>query len=130
MRRAIATAAVLGAVVLVLPAAGPASGGPCANVVTWHATSYKAVATRGDLPLGRMLGKGTVRSSCRTTNSTTAGGARGAAPGAAVKRRLYAVAGLRPQVAVAIAGRRPSLYVSRTRATSSELRVLRRLRRG
>ena len=130
MRRAIATAAALGAVLLVFPASGPASGGGCPNVVTWRATTYKAVATRGDLPLGRILGKGTLRSSCRTTNSTTTGGARGAAPGITVKRRLYAVDGLRPQVAVATAGRRPSLYVSRTPATSSELHVLRRLRRG
>jgi hypothetical protein len=130
MRRAIATAAALGAVLLVLPAAGPASGGGCPNVVTWRATSYKAVATRGDIPLGRMLGKGTLRSSCRTTNGTATGGGRGAAPAITLKRRLYAVDGLRPQVAVAIAGRRPSLYVSRTPATSSELRLLRRLRRG
>jgi hypothetical protein len=130
MRRAIATAAALGAVLLVLPAAGPASGAGCPNVVIWHATSYKAVATRGDLPLGRVLGKGTLRSSCRTTNGATTGGARGAAPGVTVRRRLHAVDGLRPQVAVATAGRRPGLYVSRTPATSSELRVLRRLRRG
>jgi len=130
MRRAIATAAALGAVLLAFPAAGPASDSRCPNVVTWHATSYKAVATRGDLPLGRMLGKGTLRSSCRTTNSTTTGGARGAAPGITVKRRLYAVDGLRPQVAVAAAGRRPALYVSRTPATAPELRVLRRLRGG
>jgi hypothetical protein len=130
MRRVIVTAAALGAVLLVFPAAGPASGGGCPNVVMWRAMTYKAVATRGDLPLDRMLGKGTLRSSCRTTNSTTAGGARGAAPDVTVKRRLYAVEGLRPQVAVATAGRKPSLYVSRTPATASELRVLRRLRRG
>jgi hypothetical protein len=130
MRRAIVTAAASAAVLLGFAAAGPASGAGCPDVVTWRATSYKSVATRGDLPLGRMLGKGTLRSSCRTTNSTTGGGARGVAPGITVKRRLYAVDGLRPQVAVAIAGRRPSLYVARTPATSSELRVLRRLRRG
>jgi hypothetical protein len=98
--------------------------------VAWHATSYKAVATRGDLPLGRMLGRGTLRSSCRTTNGVTTGDARGAAPGITVRRRLYAVDGLRPQVAVATSGRRPGLYVSHTPATSSELRVLRRLRGG
>jgi hypothetical protein len=130
MRRATATAAALGAVLLLFPAAGPATGGRCPDVVAWRATSYKAVATHADLPLGRMLGKGTLRSSCRTTNGVTTGGERGAAPGITVKRRLYAVDGLRPRVAVATPGRRPALYVSRTPATASELRVLRRLRGG
>jgi hypothetical protein len=127
MRRAIATAAALGAVLVASAGAGPASGAGCPDVVTWRATSYKSVATQGEVPLGRMLGKGRVRSTCRETN-TTAGGARAGAASGVVLRRLYAVDGLRPQVAVATAGRRARLYVSRTPATAAELGVLRRLR--
>jgi hypothetical protein len=128
MRRAIATAAALGAVLVASAGAAPASdGAACPNVVTWRATAYKSVATRGEIPLGRLLGKGRLRSSCRETNSA-AGGARTAAADIVLRRRLYAVDGLRPQLAVATTGGRPSLYVSRTPATAAELRVLRRLR--
>jgi hypothetical protein len=130
MRRVIAIAAALGAVLAA--GAGPASGTACPDKVGWHATSYKGVVTHAHIPLGRRLGKGTIASSCRTTHTTTPGGGYAVRPArepdVVVKRVVYAVDGLRPQVAVAIAGPKPTLYVSSTPATSGELRVLRRLR--
>jgi hypothetical protein len=122
MRRAIATAAALGAVIA--PAAvGPAAGAGCTATVAWHATRYKPVATHARLPLGRRLGTGMMLS-CSTTNPPPGYGI----PAAGVRRAVFAVDGLRPRVAVALRGAKPTLWVSRTRATPAELRVLARLR--
>jgi hypothetical protein len=131
MRRAIATAAASGAVLVSAGGAG-ASSAACPDTLTWHSTRYTSVAVRAHVPVGRRLGKGTLASSCRTTQT---GGGYGVAwparaPGAAVLRVVRAVDGVRPNVAITIAGTKPSLYVSRTPPTSAERRVLRRLRGG
>jgi hypothetical protein len=132
MRRLLVTAAALGAVLLVVPAAGaPAAGAPCATQVSWQGARYKAVATQARIPLGRRLGTGRLIRCFTTNTGVGATGVRAAGPsGAVLRRTVYAVRGLRPQVAVALRGRdRASLYVSRTtRASAAELRVLARLR--
>jgi hypothetical protein len=123
MWRAIAIALVLGAGLAAAP--GPtAAGTPCANRLSWHGAAYRQQTTRGDVPLGQRLGTGRLTSLCRTTHAT--------APLArtAVQRSVYAVDGIRPSVAVAIAGRRPVLFVSRRSATTAEIRVLNRIRSG
>ena len=135
MRRAIAIAALGIALAAV---AGPASGAVCPNRLTWHKTAYRSVATHASIPVGSRLGKGTVVNTCATTHTSTPpapGGGYGAAaangePGVPIKRVVYAVDGLRPQVAIVVKSRRPALYVSQTKATAAELAILRRLRGG
>ena len=130
MRRAMASVAAVGALLVLSAAAGAAGGAACPDRVSWHGTSYRSVTTHREIPLGRRLGKGTLTSTCRTTRT---GGGYALAGGSSradetVQRVVHAVDGLRPSVAVAIAGRRPALFVSRTPATGDEVRVLRRLR--
>jgi hypothetical protein len=133
MRRAIAVAVALAALAAV-PAGS--QGAVCSVPVrlVWDATTYKPVATRGTVPLGRRLGTGTLVT-CRVTN-VPPGYAAAAGPrarGYDVTRRLsvYAVSGIRPQVALALRGRtRTSLYVSPARPTAAERAVLARLRGG
>jgi hypothetical protein len=126
MRRALVTAAALAA--LLAPAAAtPASGAGCVTTVAWHTTRYKQVATQVRVPLGRRLGRGAIIT-CRTTN--TGGGTGGYAVHAAavVRQSVYAVPGVRPQVAVAMRAARPGLFVSKAAPTAAERRVLDRLR--
>jgi hypothetical protein len=126
MRRALVTAAALAA--LLAPAAvAPASGAGCATQVAWHTTRYKQVATKAAVPLGRRLGRGAIIS-CRTTNTGGGAGGYAARAAAVVRQSVYAVPGLRPQVAVAMRGARPALFVSTATPTAAERRVLDRLR--
>ena len=74
---------------------------------------------------------------CATTHTSTPapGGGYGAAvvsgePGVPIKRIVYAVDGLRPQVAIVVKSRRPALFVSQTKPTAAEFVILRRLRGG
>jgi hypothetical protein len=134
MRRVIAIAA-LGIALAV--ASGPASGAVCPTRLTWHKTAYKSTVTHAAIPIGARLGKGTVVNTCATTHTSTPapGGGYGAAavdgePGVPIKRVVYAVDGLRPQVAIVVKSRRPALYVSQTKPTAAELAILRRLRGG
>src|SRR4051794_30495122 len=121
MRRAIATAAVLTAVVALLGGA-PATGAGCVTQVAWKGVRYKLAVTASGFPTGRRLGTGTVVS-CRTTSP---GGYSMRAP-VAIRRALYAVPGVRAQVAVAVRSRtRASLWVSTTQATAAERAVLNR----
>jgi hypothetical protein len=74
-------------------------------------------------------------SSCATTHTSTPGGGYSTAvadgePGLPIRRVVYAVDGLRPQVAIAVRSRRTALYVSNTTPTAGELKILRRLRAG
>jgi len=76
-----------------------------------------------------------VAKSCATTHTPAPapGGGYGAAevdgePGVPITRVVYAVDGLRPQVAIVVKSRRPALYVSQTKPTAAELAILRRLR--
>ena len=134
MRRVIAIAA-LGIALAV--ACGSASSAVCPTRLTWHKTAYKSTVTHAAIPIGARLGKGTVINTCATTHTSTPapGGGYGAAavdgePGVPIKRVVYAVDGLRPQVAIVVKSRRPALYVSRTKPTAAELAILRRLRGG
>jgi len=112
MWRAIATAAAAAAL---LPAGS--AGAQCTPRLAWHATRYKAVATRAAVPVDRRLGRGVILR-CSTTR-----------PAQVVSRvSLYAVRGVRPQVAVALRPSRPALYVSNAQPTAAERRVLDRLR--
>jgi hypothetical protein len=116
MRRALATAAALAAL-LAAAAATPASGAVCPTQVAWHTARYKQVATKAPVALGRRLGTGAIVSSCHTLY-----------PGVPVRRSVYAVPGLRPQVALALRAAHPVLFVSNAVPTAAELRVLARLR--
>ena len=133
MRRAIAIAVALAALAA-MPASSPGAVCPVPVRLVFHATPYKPVATRATVPLGRRLGTGTIVT-CRTTNVPPgyAAAAPRARSGDPATRRpsVYAVPGLRPQVAVALRGRtRTSLYVSRATPTAAERAVLARLRGG
>jgi hypothetical protein len=114
MRRAIATAAAAAAL---LPAGS--AGAQCTPRLAWHTTRYKVVATRARVPVERRLGLGAVIG-CGIT--------RGTGPGQARRVPVYAVRGVRPQVAIALRPSKPALYVSTARATAAERRVLDRLR--
>ena len=134
MRRTIAIVAALG---VALAAAGSASGAVCPNRLTWHKTAYRSVVTHAAIPIGSRLGTGTVANTCATTQTPTPapGGGYGAAavggePGVPITRVVFAVDGLRPQVAIVVKSRRPALYVSQTKPTAAELAILRRLRAG
>jgi hypothetical protein len=119
MRRALATAAGLAALVVPVGTT-PASGAGCVPQVAWHTTRYKRVATAVRVPVGRRLGRGAIIA-CSTTNG-------GLYPGTPVRQSVYAVPGLRPQVALALRSAHPALFVSKTPATAAERRVLARLR--
>jgi hypothetical protein len=111
-----------------MPAASGAAA--CSTRLMFHATPYKPVAVHGTLMAGRRVGTATLVS-CRTTNPPPGYGV--ATRGGDVTRRLpvYAVPGVRSQVAVA--GRSPTrttLYVSRATPTAAERAVLARLRGG
>ena len=127
MRRAIAAAALIGAALV--PVAAPASGAAgCVSRVAFHGTTYKAVATpsSAQIPLGRRLGTAAVLG-CATTNPAPPG--YSAAPRATVRRPLFAIDGVRSQIAVAMRGASSTrLFVSTGHATAAEQRVLRRLR--
>jgi hypothetical protein len=125
MRRALATTAALAAVIA--PAAAtPASGAGCVTQVAWHTTRYKQVATKVRVPLGRRLGRGAIIT-CRTTNTGGGAGGYAAHASAVVRQSVYAVPGVRPQVAVAMRAARPGLFVSRATPTAAERAVLDRL---
>ena len=124
MRRTIATMLVLGAGLAAVPGATAAPA--CPDRLSWHATAYRQQPTRGDVPLGRRLGRGTLTSSCRQTNPAP----RAAAAGTRIRRVVYAVDGVRSSVAIAVAGRHPTLFVSARPASAAEVRVLDRIRHG
>lgn len=116
MRRAIATAATLAAVL----APTAASAGPqCTPRLLWHTTRYKAVPTRASIPLDRRLGRGVIVP-CATTRLE---------PGVVHRITIYAVRGVRPSVAIAVRPTKPALYVSNVQATAAERRALNRMRR-
>jgi hypothetical protein len=128
MWRAIPVAVAL----VVLAVAPAASGGAvCSTHLTWHAASYRAVSTAGSVKPGRALGNGTLHT-CSTTNLPPGYAGRSARVGAdALVRPVFAVAGVRSQVAVALKSRtRTTLYVSRATPTAAERAVLSRLRNG
>ena len=124
MRRALATAAALAAL-LAPVAAAPAAGAGCVKQVAWNTTRYKQVATRAHVPLGRRLGRGAIIP-CRTTSP--GGGYGGGLADAVVRQSVYAVPGLRPQVAIALRAAHPALFVSQATPTAAERTVLDRLR--
>jgi hypothetical protein len=133
MRRATAVALALAALAAV-PAGSQGAVCPGPSRLMWHAKAYKPVATRATVPLGRRLGTGTLVT-CRTTHAppgyAAAVGPRARADGTTRRLSVYAVPGIRPQVALALRGRtRASLYVSRATPTASERAALARLRRG
>ena len=115
MRRAIATAAVLAAVLAPAASAGPR----CPTRVAWHGARYKPVSTTARPPLGpRLEGTGVIVP-CSTTRLE---------PGVVPRVSVYAVRGIRPQVAIAARPSRPALYVSTVTPTAAERRILERLR--
>ena len=126
MKRTIATLVVTGAA-LVAVIAAPASGAAgCVPKVAWHSTLYKAVriGARTDVPLGRRLGTAAVLG-CATTSPP----GYSAASAATARHSIFAVDGLRTQVAIAMRGASSTrLFVSTTPATAAEKRVLTRLR--
>jgi Family of unknown function (DUF6281) len=126
MRRLLAIG-VLTAAFLTGVASAPASpAAVCVAHVGWQSTIYKAVATKADIPVGRRLGTGVVLG-CAKTNTSPPGYA--AEPRVTVRRPLFAVAGIRTSVAVAMRGSSATrLFVSSAKATPAELRVLNRLR--
>src|SRR3954470_23247302 len=119
------------AVALVVLAVAPAASGSaaCSTHLTWHAAAYRAVSTASSVKAGHALGNGTLHT-CSTTNLPPGYGARAARVGAdALVRPVYAVPGVRAQVAGALKTRpRTTLYVSRATATAAERAVLARLR--
>jgi hypothetical protein len=115
MRRALALAAAVAAFV---PAGS--AGAQCTSSLAWHTTRYKPVVTRARIPVDRRLGTGVII----RCSVTRAAGARQVVPRVSV----YAVRGVRPQVALALRPSKPVLYVSNARATAAERRVLDRLR--
>jgi hypothetical protein len=132
MRRTIAIVAALG--VALAAASGPASGAVCPTRLTWHRTQYRAVVTHAAIPIGARLGKATVVNPCATTHTATPapGGGYGRAaangePGVAVRRVVYTVDGVRPQVAIVVKSRRPTLFVSQATQTAAERTLIRRL---
>src|SRR3954469_14669257 len=128
MWRAVPVAVAL----VVLAVAPPASGSEaCSTPLTWHAAAYRAVSTAGSVKAGRALGNGTLHT-CSTTNLPPGYAGRSARVGAhALVRPVFAVSGVRSQVAVALKIRtRTTLYVSRATPTAAERAVLSRLRNG
>jgi hypothetical protein len=115
MRRALATTAALASLLAAAPAT-TASGAVCPTQIAWRTARYKQVVTRAPVPLGRRVGLGAIVS-CRTLYRSEP-----------ARRSLYAVPGLRPQLAVALKSARPVLFVSNATPTAAELRVLARLR--
>jgi hypothetical protein len=115
MRRALALAA---AAAVLLPAGS--AGAQCASSLAWHTTRYKPVVTRARIPVDRRLGTGVF---------IRCGVPRAAGPGQVPRVSVYAVRGVRPQVALALRPSKPVLYVSNATATAAERRVLDRLRR-
>src|SRR5919112_991858 len=99
MGRGIAVAVALA----VLAAAPTASGSVvCSTHLTWHATSYRAAPVTVHLTAGRRLGTGTLHT-CSTTNVPPGYAARMGAD--ALVRPVYAVPGVRSQVAIALKSR-------------------------
>jgi hypothetical protein len=132
MRRTIFIVAALG--VALAAGSGPASGAVCPPRLTWHKTQYRAVVTHAPIPIGSRLGKATVVNPCSTTHTATPapGGGYGAAavngePGVSIKRVVYTVDGLRPQVAIVVRSRKPTLFVSRMPETAAERMLIQRL---
>ena len=125
MRRAIATAVLIGAAAAAV-AGAPASGAAgCVSRVAWHGTIYKAAATTARIPLGRRLGTGAILG-CATTYPPPG---YAASVHATVRHSLFAVVGVRSQVAIAMRGSsRTRLFVSTAQATAAEKRILRHLR--
>lgn len=108
------------AAAVALLAPGGSAGAQCTQSLAWHTTRYKPVVTRAPLPLGRRLGTGVI---------IRCGVPRAVGPAQAVPRvSVYAICGVRPQVALALRPSKPVLYVSNARATAAERRVLDRLR--
>ena len=112
MRRALA----LVAAVAVLAPAGSA-GAQCSSGLAWHTTRYTPVVTRARVPIARRLGTGFI---------VRCGFPRAAQVVPRVS--VYAVRGVRPQVAIARRPSNPVLYVSTAPPTAAERRVLDRLR--
>jgi hypothetical protein len=116
MRRALALAV---AAAVLLPAGS--AGAQCnTSGLGWRTTRYKPVVTRARIPLDRRLGTGVI---IRCSVPRAAGAAR-----AIPRVSVYAIRGVRPQVALALRPSKPVLYVSNARATAAERRVLDRLR--
>src|SRR5690349_19897115 len=117
MARGIAVAVAL-AVLALAPTAASGSA-VCSTHLTWHATAYRAVSTAGSVAAGRALGSGTLHT-CSTTNLPPGYAARGLRVGSdALVRPVFAVAGVRSKVAVALKSRtRTTLYVSRATPTA------------
>ena len=120
MRRAIATAAAAAALAaaLAIAPAGSAGTQQCTQRLTYRTAQYKLVATRARVPVERRVGRGALFG-CSVT--------RGAAGG--VRRvSVYAVRGVRPEVAVALRPERPALFLSSATPTAAERRALDRMR--
>jgi hypothetical protein len=117
MRRAIVMAAALAA--LAIAPAGTVGAQQCTQRLTYRTVRYKAVATRVHVPIERRLGRGALVG-CSFTREASAGGVR--------RVSVYAVRGVRPQVAVALRPTRPALFLSTATPTAAERRVLDRLR--
>ena len=126
MRRGMAVVLALA----VLATAPAASGATCTASLTFRATRYARVATQGHVNAGRRLGAGSL-AACPATTMPPGYGVAARGPDAARRMSVYAVAGVRPQVAVALrTAMRTSLYVSRATATAAERAVLAKLRHG
>jgi hypothetical protein len=117
MRRALPLAAAV-AVLALVPAGG--AGAQCTSSLAWHTTRYQPVATSAPVPLDRRLGTGVL---------IRCGVPRAVGPGQVIPRvSVYAIRGVRPQVALALRPAKPVLYVSKATPTAAERRVLDRLR--
>src|SRR5262249_32562395 len=115
---------------LVAVVATPASGAAgCVSKVAWNGAMYKQVKTsaQADMKLGRRLGTAAILG-CSTTNTAPPG--YSAAPRVTARHSIFAVTGLRSQVAIAMKGTSSTrLFVSTTtKASATEQRVLNRLR--
>jgi hypothetical protein len=121
MRRAIVMAAAL-AVIPIAPAATAGSVGAqqCTQRLNYRTARYKAVATRAHVPVARRLGRGALIGCTITRATAREGGVR--------RVSVYAVRGVRPEVAVALRPERPALFLSSATPTAAERRALDRIR--
>jgi hypothetical protein len=72
------------------------------------------------VPVARRLGRGALVGCTVTRGNAAQGGVR--------RVSVYAVRGVRPEVAVALRPERPALFLSSTKPTAAERRVLDRMR--
>jgi hypothetical protein len=120
MRRAIVMAAAVAAFGTAIDPAGSVGAQQCTQRLTYRTVRYKAVATRAHVPVGRRLGRGALVGCTVTRDTAAQGGVR--------RVSVYAVRGVRPEVAVALRPERPALFLSSTKPTEAERRVLDRMR--